>query len=133
MARCRRQQSSYNSRHYSPGFLQVVGFAVLLSGTSIYNELLRSCLPAAEPHGRRRRRSADAEAALQEPLLPAQAAEEQEQQAAGRPAGSGPGVRFAEPPPASRPIAAGRQGPGGHARYTMARQVKGLCVVCTLF
>jgi len=49
MARCRRQQSSYNSRHYSPGFLQVVGFAVLLSGTSIYNELLRSCLPAAEP------------------------------------------------------------------------------------
>ncbi|PRW18296.1 Solute carrier family 35 member F6 [Chlorella sorokiniana] len=101
--------------------LQVVGFAVLLSGTSIYNELLRSCLPPAEPHSRRRRRSssADAEAGLQQPLLAGQAAEgEVQQQAGGR-----PGVRFAEPPPASRPIAAGRQGPGGHARYTMARSV----------
>lgn len=105
---------------------QVVGFAVLLSGTSIYNELLRSCLPPAEPHRRRRRRSSssDAEAGLQQPLLAGQAAgeqEQQEEQAAGRPAGSGPGVRFAEPPPPSRPIAAGRQGPGSHARYTMAR------------
>lgn len=96
--------------------LQVVGFAILLSGTSIYNELLRSCLPSAEPRSRLRRRSGDAEAGLQQPLLPGLAAEEQEQQEqeAGR-----PGVRFAEPPPASRPIAAGRQGP--HAHYTMAR------------
>ncbi|KAL4418661.1 hypothetical protein ABPG77_003579 [Micractinium sp. CCAP 211/92] len=29
--------------------LQVIGFLVLLSGTSVYNEILRSCLPTAEP------------------------------------------------------------------------------------
>lgn len=40
--------------------LQVVGFVVLLVGTSMYNELLRSCLP---DEGERRRRQ------LREPLL----------------------------------------------------------------
>jgi hypothetical protein len=35
------------------GWRQVVGFVVLLVGTSMYNELLRSCLP---DEGERRRR-----------------------------------------------------------------------------
>jgi hypothetical protein len=28
--------------------LQVVGFVVLISGTSLYNEILKSCLPGAQ-------------------------------------------------------------------------------------
>ena len=53
--------------------LEVVGFVVLLSGTSLYNEILRSCLPsstAAEPahyHQRHQREQGDSEAA--QPLL----------------------------------------------------------------
>jgi hypothetical protein len=53
--------------------LEVVGFVVLLSGTSLYNEILRSCLPTpstAEPehyHQRHHRGRADAE--VVEPLL----------------------------------------------------------------
>ena len=51
--------------------LQVVGFVILLSGTSTYNEILRSCLPAqgpSLPQHRRHRRSSEEEGA-QEPLL----------------------------------------------------------------
>lgn len=93
-----------------------MGFAVLLSGTSVYNEILRTCLPPAEPRPRRRRSrpAADAEAGVQEPLLQGQAQAQQQQ--AERPST----VRFAEVP-ASQPIAAGRAA-ADHARYTMARR-----------
>lgn len=119
-----------------PLVLQVVGFLVLLSGTSVYNEILRTCLPAPEPRRRSSRRhgrsgvpamGGDAgEEGLQEPLLLGEAdftdahaaAQQQEQQRMKRPGG----VRFAEAPPPSRPIAAGRQQGGEHGRYTMARQ-----------
>lgn len=117
---------------------QVVGFLVLLSGTSVYNEILRSCLPAAEP--RRRCHSCqrpargeappgDPEAGLQQPLL----AGHEQCEDSGQAGGSGrqgaaeakvpahTTVRFAADVPASRPIAAGRQGDAPHARYTMAR------------
>lgn len=100
-----------------PAAPQVVGFAVLLTGTSVYNELMRSCLPAPEPRPRRHRRRSDAEAGLQQPLLPGQAGAGDEQQQTQQQR-----VRFTEPLPASQPIATGRQGPGGHTRYTMARQ-----------
>lgn len=114
--------------------LQVVGFMVLLSGTSVYNEILRTCLPAAEPRRQRQRQrsgrtaaeAVDAEAALQQPLLLGQAdfAEQQQQPRTVRPQGSNAaaGVRFAEVPAPSRPIAAGRHSGADHARYTMARQ-----------
>ena len=109
---------------------------MLLSGTSTYNEILRSCLPPAEEQTRgsrqRRRRAAaggpvDAEAGLQQPLLPGEAdAADGGQQEKGRRAG-GPSVHFAaaaDAPP-SRPITAARQagaGGGSRGRYTMARQ-----------
>lgn len=118
---------------------QVVGFLVLLSGTSVYNEILRSCLPAAEPRPRRHAHrhlargealAGDAEAGLHQPLL---AREEQPGGGSDRAGGSGgqkaagaggaghTTVRFAADVPASRPIAAGRQSDAQHARYTMAR------------
>ncbi|KAL4457997.1 hypothetical protein ABPG75_012862 [Micractinium tetrahymenae] len=119
--------------------LQVVGFLVLLSGTSVYNEILRSCLPAAEPRRRRHAHhrlsrgealAGDAEAGLQQPLL---LGDEELAGGGGQAGGSGgqeaaggkshTTVRFAADTPASRPIAAGRQGDGPHARYTMARSV----------
>lgn len=115
---------------------QVVGFVVLLSGTSVYNEIMRSCLPAAEPRRRSRshrsRATTDAEAGLSAPLLGegdfgAGSAEEQQQQ--GKAGDGGPGVRFAPMPPSSRPIAAGRAS-DTHARYTMARCVLVVTVGC---
>lgn len=121
--------------------LQVVGFLVLLSGTSVYNEILRSCLPAAEPRRRRQHRrlsrgaaAGDAEDGMAQPLLGGSAdfgsgEEGQEGAAAGRgqrlkgaQGEGGSSVRFAaDLPRASRPIAAGRQ--HGEGRYTMARSV----------
>ncbi|KAI3435485.1 hypothetical protein D9Q98_001551 [Chlorella vulgaris] len=112
--------------------LQVVGFVVLLSGTSVYNEILRTCLPAADARHRRHRGhrslAADAGDGLAEPLLlpqqdlsqggQAAAAAQQHQQQ--QKAGSYGGVRFADSL-ASRPIAAGRA--GSSSRYTMARSV----------
>ncbi|KAL4853473.1 Solute carrier family 35 member F6 [Chlorella vulgaris] len=114
--------------------LQVVGFVVLLSGTSVYNEILRTCLPAADARHRRHRGhrslAADAGDGLAEPLLlpqqdlsqggQAAAAAQQQQQQQQQKAGSYGGVRFADSL-ASRPIAAGRA--GSSSRYTMARQV----------
>lgn len=113
-----------------PPPVQVVGFVVLLSGTSVYNEILRSCLPTpAEPHRRSSRRhsrpgTANTEVgSLQEPLLlgeadfEAAAGAQQQQQQQGK---RGSNVRFADMPP-SQPIAAGRQSGGEHGRYTMAR------------
>lgn len=35
--------------------MQVVGFVILISGTSIYNEIMRSCLPSMEPEHKHRR------------------------------------------------------------------------------
>ena len=119
-----------------PMHSQVVGFVVLLSGTSVYNEIMRSCLPAAEPRRRSRshrsRATTDAEAGLSAPLLGegdfgAGSAEEQQQQ--GKAGDGGPGVRFAPMPPSSRPIAAGRAS-DTHARYTMARCVLVVTVGC---
>ena len=36
-------------RHSALGSLQVVGFLILIAGTSMYNELLRGCLPGVPP------------------------------------------------------------------------------------
>ncbi|KAL6776941.1 hypothetical protein ACKKBF_B19575 [Auxenochlorella protothecoides x Auxenochlorella symbiontica] len=96
--------------------LQLVGFVVLISGTSVYNEILRSCLPGTgeeEPgpaQGRRTRGQNGSEASgdLEDPLLglagPSAGAE-----AARRPAGPAapaatPGIRTGRPPRPARPL-----------------------------
>lgn len=96
-----------------PHVLQMVGFLVLLSGTSIYNEILRSCLPAAASD------SDDAlDGDLEDPLLLPSARGEQ------APINLPPSPGRA-PPPAVRTI----RGPGGRPprppghQYTMARSV----------
>ena len=35
--------------HSTPKCMQVIGFVVLVAGTSMYNELLRGCLPGVPP------------------------------------------------------------------------------------
>ena len=35
--------------HSNPNCMQVVGFVILVAGTSMYNELLRGCLPGVPP------------------------------------------------------------------------------------
>lgn len=76
--------------------LQVVGFVVLLSGTSLYNELLRSCLPAPS--------YSPIAAGLQEPLAPS---------------------RRQQPPPGSGVIHAPRRAaPIRVDSYTMARSMR---------
>lgn len=100
---------------------QVVGFLVLLSGTSVYNEILRACLPQPPPQQRRsgRGKHGGIDAGLAEPLLPGVGPDRGAQQAM-HDEGVG-GVRFVEGP-SSRPIAAMRQGGAdSRARYTMAR------------
>ena len=110
---------------------------MLLSGSSIYNDLLRSCLPAPEPRHRHRHRGEaadDAEAGLHEALLrspsdlgPGMPAQHTGGAAAAMPSDRPPrGVRFA--PDHSAPVTAGwppRSGahPPLRERYTMARSV----------
>lgn len=43
--RTHRGSRKYWTLHQCCIMLQVVGFVVLVSGTSLYNELIRSCLP----------------------------------------------------------------------------------------
>ncbi|KAK9863936.1 hypothetical protein WJX84_010068 [Apatococcus fuscideae] len=58
--------------------LEVLGFLVLLSGTSLYNELLRSCMPATWSPG-------PADSAYQEPLLNGQEGTGDARRSGGRP------------------------------------------------
>lgn len=112
---------------------QVVGFVVLLSGTSVYNEILRACLPAPAPRRSRSRtrthRGSDAEAGLQQPLLLGEEDLTSVQEQRQRQQGSAPGVRFAPVPPPSRPIGVGRQHADG---YTMARCGRRSVLLCGL-
>eukprot|EP00887_Chlorella_sp_A99_P001474 scaffold8.g1474.t1 len=121
--------------------LQVVGFVALVSGTSIYNDLLRSCLPAPTDAERRHRRSrrrrpeaaaGDEEggAAVQLLLDGGGGGGEAPAQGGGAGGGKAPrGVRFAPEPLHSAPISAGRPPRGGgrprgaESPYTMARSV----------
>lgn len=70
--------------------LQVVGFAILITGTSVYNDILRSCLPTPLPAVERRGRlfevTTDTDGQLSEPLLTNVAVNEEGggEQAAGR-------------------------------------------------
>jgi len=99
--------------------LQVVGFAILITGTSVYNDILRSCLPAPRAVERRGRLfdvATDTDGQVNEPLLTNVAVNEEEgdQQAAGRRREQLGGGGH------SKPIAAGHPTPPYH---TMARTV----------
>lgn len=104
--------------------LQVVGFAILITGTSVYNDILRSCLPAPISAGERamqhsgidRARDRHGDGQVSEPLLPNVEIDEEEgiQQGTGR-RRMGQVGRFGH----SKPITAGHA-PNDH---TMARTV----------
>ncbi|WIA13396.1 hypothetical protein OEZ85_006976 [Tetradesmus obliquus] len=126
--------------------LQVVGFVVLLSGTSLYNEILKSCLPGftlvteheqQAPPRRRSRQSAPAAMSsaadgpeLSAPLLPAAGGSS----AAAAAAAAAPpsGRRAGAPMPLRRPApahervydAAQSTGGSGSWVYTMARSMR---------
>ncbi|KAG2492248.1 hypothetical protein HYH03_009490 [Edaphochlamys debaryana] len=116
--------------------LQVVGFAVLFAGTSLYNELIRICLPrpeeeeeeeeegsgdsgseseegsgAAVEGGKRRAKGAagDTEAGLSEPLLPS-----------GRQGSAGSGPRSPGSAPLPLPLPGGLPSPSRGAQVPVA-------------
>lgn len=94
---------------------------MLLCGTSVFNEILRACLPKP-PQRRRsgRRAHGTNDVGLAEPFLHGGGGPHHEAQQVEHDDAEGD-VRFVDGP-ASQPIAAVRQGGAdGHARYTMAR------------
>ncbi len=138
------------SSHLAATLLQVVGFAVLISGTSVYNEILRAFLPPP-PHRRRHHRRHHAqqgagetaaleEGSLQEPLLQGgagpspkqqqQGGQQQQQQGGQQQQQRQGGVRFAPGTAAepgggdrgtNRPPLPARPRPIDRERYSMAR------------
>jgi drug/metabolite transporter (DMT)-like permease len=102
--------------------LQVVGFAVLISGTSVYNDILRSCVPSAEAPpawggpgarrggsgGRGRRRGEGSSGDVEESLLSSD--DDDGGGGGGAAAATRPLSRAGQAAPAARPTSAGAAG-----------------------